>query len=71
MKCPLSYNKTVVIGGIECRQPAMDCRPDCACLVESGTVGGTYCAVAVIASSATDSMGFGPVNLMEDTKGGE
>ncbi len=59
MKCPLSYSETVVIGGIECRQPAMDCHPDCAWLVVDSPNEYTghgrpvlRCAVAVLAASS-------------------
>lgn len=67
MICPMTFSnpETFHHGG-------MECDPNCAWLVQSGVTGDTYCAVAVIASSGIDSMGFSPVNIMDDeAKGGE
>lgn len=65
MKCPMTF-------GDPCYDRDDECRHDCAWLVERGVTGDTYCAVAVLASSETDSMGFGPVNIERlSAKGGE
>lgn len=64
MKCPLSYRETIVIDGIEYKQRSMECSPDCAWLVEHGEAE-RHCAVAVLAASGTETMGFCPVNSME------
>ena len=67
MKCPLSYRETTVSDGIECTQRSMECSLDCAWLVERGAANSCerYCAIAVIASSGTEPMGFCPVNSIE------
>lgn len=64
MKCPLSYRETIVIDGIECTQRSMECSPDCAWLMERDG-DSRYCAVAVLAASGTETMGFCPTNSME------
>ena len=66
MKCPMTFNDP-------CYDRSEECVPDCAWLVKANTVSRNErcCALAVIASSATDPMGFGPVNFLDDTKGGE
>ncbi|WP_288070596.1 hypothetical protein [Adlercreutzia caecimuris] len=53
-----------MIDGIECTQRSMECSPDCAWLMErDGDY--QYCAVAVLAASGTETMGFCPMNSME------
>lgn len=65
MKCPLSLRDTVVVDGTECTTRAMECKPDCAWLLERGTDSDRVCAIAVLASSDTEPMGFCPVNVIE------
>lgn len=52
MICPMNY-------------PGEPCDPECAWLVEPYEGKGRFCAIAVIASSGTEPMLFGPVNEME------
>ena len=42
----------------------MECSPDCAWLMEHDG-DGRYCAVAVLAASGTETMGFCPANSMK------
>lgn len=59
MKCPMTFNDP-------CCDRDEECREDCAWLVESGTKrADKVCAIAVLASSGTEPMGFAPVNVIE------
>ena len=67
MKCPLSYSETVVIGGIECRQPAMECDASCAWAFEWN--GKLSCALAI---HCVGTHGVNTQPLDDDSdKGGE
>ncbi len=66
MKCPLSYRETVVIGGIECQQRAMECRPDCALAFEWN--GNLSCALAI---RCVGMQGANTQPLEPEEKGGE
>lgn len=59
MKCPFKLNVPVEIRTDE------ECDPDCAWLVTAFMNNCAECAIAVIAASRTESMGFMPENNME------
>lgn len=56
MKCPWKLNVPQEIRTDD------ECDPDCAWLVEPHGGGYGECAIAIIASSGTEVMGFHPVN---------
>lgn len=58
MKCPWKLNVPANIRYDE------ECDPECAWLMEHDG-DGRYCAVAVLAASGTETMGFCPMNSME------
>ena len=58
MKCPWKLNVPAEIRTDD------ECDPECAWLMEHAG-SGFYCAVAVLAASGTETMGFCPMNSME------
>lgn len=66
MKCPMSFNDSLIFDGVQCQPHPLDCMSNCAWLMESGTErADKVCAIAVLASSGTEPMGFAPVNVIE------
>lgn len=59
MKCPISFANP------DERGVWSDCDPRCAWLMEYGPRRAKVCAVAVLAASETDTMGFCPTNTEE------
>lgn len=58
MKCPWKLNVPEEIRTDE------ECDPECAWLMEHEGIG-KHCAIAVLAASGTEMMGFCPVNDLE------
>lgn len=61
MKCPMKFNNP-------CCDVDEECDSECAWLLECGTVSNDdrVCAIAVLASSGTEPMGFSPINRFEE-----